>query len=177
MNAESVKIGDVLQQIYWFSESIHSARKMARFIVERGGLGEYAEPETSGRYQGQPKVMTLISYVFQCYAESRIAHLQLTDDHDCLLTPVIHPHVLVNHCKSRNPVKFLGIRAAKAGERFGFTIWDGDGAPSNVRDWTGTVMRKQSMYSGGPIEYILKRDIDGQLIKLQKDFLIPLQPA
>lgn len=175
MSTEKVKIDEICQQIYWYSESMHSARQMMRFIIESGKAGEYEELETIGRYKGQPKLMTLIFYIFRFYAEARIAHLQLTEDHDCLLTPVVHPHLLVNHCYSRKPVFMQGIRSTKIGAQLGFTVWDGDNAPLNLKEWTGTVVRKQPMFTGGPIEYILKRDADGQFIKLSRDFLIPLQ--
>lgn len=168
---------DLLRYIYWYSESMHDGRELVDFLIEKELAGPYAEvsifPSTCRYYTGKPRVLGLIYDIWRSYAAQRVVYLELQED-NFRIHPAIHPHFLVHlsifrDSKGSRP----GVHAAAVGKRVLFNVWDGSNAPTDLRKWTGIVTRKIRR-SGNPIEYIVKRDVDGELIKLTRDYLIPL---
>lgn len=165
---------NILQSIYWCSESIHDGVELANFLIEKGIAGKYAEvssiPTTCRYYKGKPEVLGLIYDIWRIFASKRVVFLELSDD-NFRIRPIIYPHLLVHICNAVSSYR-PSAHAAAVGKRIGFNVWDGSNAPHDLREWAGIVLKKNKQ-SGKPVEYIVKRDVDGELIKLSREYLIP----
>ncbi|WCF11459.1 hypothetical protein NDS46_31370 (plasmid) [Paenibacillus thiaminolyticus] len=166
----------LLHSIYWCSESMHNGVELAKYLIDKGIAGSYSEvatfPSTCRYYKGKPQVLGLIYDIWRIFASKRVVYLELTEE-NFRIRPVVNPHLLVHICKSKSPVSCPGVHGATIGKQLRFNVWDGRNAPVDLYGWTGIVKHKLTP-PGGPVEYVIKRDVDGELIKLTRDYLIPL---
>ncbi|TVX85637.1 hypothetical protein [Paenibacillus agilis] len=169
----------LMHSIFWCSESIYNCEELANFLIRNGVAGQYAEiskiPSTQRYCVGKPMIFTLIYDTWRLLAKHRAVCLELRHN-NFYIHPIIYPHLLINffHSKSILSSSTPTMHAAAVGKQLRFNIWEGNNAPTSMHNWTGTVLSKVKR-SNNPIEYIIRREHDDEIIKLTRDYLLPIQ--
>jgi hypothetical protein len=149
-------LNKVFKQICWLTESgVHSCTEMTRIFNERLNYTDILLEKT-------------IQSFFRSFAEEQLACLQIKHlPFDYVIYPIVNPHKYANFL-NQSVNNYKGIRP-NVSQRVRFTVWDGNNAPEHLSDWIGEIIRKQ--HNGIFIEYIIRRYIDNETIKLARGFI------
>ncbi|NHN33365.1 hypothetical protein [Paenibacillus agricola] len=149
-------LNKVFNQICWLTESgVYSCNDMIEIFNKKLNYTDSLLEKT-------------IQSFFRSFAEEQLACLQIKQlPFDYVIYPLVNPHTYANFL-NRSVNNYRGVRP-KVSQKVRFTVWDGNNAPEHLSDWTGEIIRKQ--HNGVFIEYIIRRDIDNETIKLARGYI------
>lgn len=146
------------QYTCWFAENeMHVSGDIARAI------------ESKFSYSAE-SIHDSIKRMFLGFAEVHFGCVQLLEGQqdDYVITPIVDPHAFAGYLQM--PVANLKGPRPGIGEAVTFAVWDGNNAPADLGDWTGTIIERR--HNGFFTEYIIVRNADQQKIKLARKYIL-----
>lgn len=150
--------GKIHRYICWLAESgIYVSGDVARTI------------ESKLSYSAEDMHAT-VKRIFLDLGEVHFACVQLLEGgrDDYVITPIVNPHCFAGLMDM--PVGNRKGPRPGVGEIVSFTVWDGNNAPADLADWTGTIIERR--HNGLFNEFIIVRDADQQKIKLPRKYIL-----